>query len=178
MAEIILVTGGCRSGKSDYAQKLAESRPGRRVYVATCPIIDEEMRSRVEAHRLARADCGWDTIEQPIDLPAAIDAADHDVLLIDCLTLWVNNLMHQADQAGSDFTEDDVRKSAGELLAACRAHSGAVVMVTNEVGMGIVPDNALARRYRDLVGRVNQIIAAEADVVTLVSCGIPLQLKA
>ncbi len=178
MAEIVLVTGGCRSGKSDYAQKLAELRPGRRVYVATCPIIDEEMSSRIEAHRLARADRGWDTIEQPLDLPAAINAADHDVLLIDCLTLWVNNLMHQADQAGSDFTEDDVRKSVGELLAACRAHNGTVVMVTNEVGMGIVPNNALARRYRDLVGRVNQIIAAEADVVTLVSCGIPLHLKA
>ena len=195
MARIILVTGGCRSGKSAHAQKLAESLPGaaRRAYIATAPVIDEEMRTRVRKHQQARAAAagGWTTIEAPIELAEAIAAAGmpateqpsqawhpaFDVLLVDCLTLWVNNLMYRAEQAGGQITEDAAAEECEHVLAACRAHPGTVIFVTNEVGMGIVPDNAMARRFRDLVGRCNQLVAAAADSVQLVCSGIPLTLK-
>ena len=179
MARLVLVTGGCRSGKSAFAQRLAESLPGRRAYLATAPIIDEEMRQRVERHRQARAAAEWQTIEAPLDLAGAIASAagQFDVVLIDCLTLWLNNLMFQADQAGQSFTEDDAAAKCDTLLASCRGFVGTIVIVTNEVGMGIVPDNTIARRYRDLVGRANQVVAASADSVHFVVSGITLTLK-
>lgn len=178
MAHVTLVTGGCRSGKSAFAQGLAESLAGPRTYVATCPVIDDEMRRRIEKHRLARAERHWTTIEQPLDLEAAIAAAAGSrVVLVDCLTLWVNNLMFEAEQAGGVVGEEDIARRCGAVLASCGRHGGHVMFVTNEVGMGIVPENALARRYRDLVGRCNQVVAAGADAVVLVSCGIPLYLK-
>ncbi len=177
MARIILITGGCRSGKSGYAQELAESLPGRRVYVATCPVQDDEMRRRVEAHRRLRANKDWETIEQPLGIIQTLRETDHDVLLIDCLTLWVSNLMYQNEQDGKEVSESDVEQHAMDLIDACRSRPGTVVMVTNEVGMGIVPDNALARRYRDLIGRLNQTIASAADDVTFVACGLPIHLK-
>jgi adenosylcobinamide kinase/adenosylcobinamide-phosphate guanylyltransferase len=178
MAHITLVTGGCRSGKSAYAQQLAESLPGGRAYVATCPVTDDEMARRIDKHRQARSERQWETIEQPVDLESALGAAaGRDVVLVDCLTLWVNNLMYQAEQAGRQIDEEQVAARCGKVLGACRKRGGCVIFVTNEVGMGIVPDNALARRYRDLVGRCNQTIAAGADAVVLVSCGIPLFLK-
>ncbi len=177
MARIVLVTGGCRSGKSRYAQQLAESLPGRRAYVATCPVQDDEMRRRVDAHRRDRAGRGWETIEEPLHLNTTLRDADHDVLLVDCLTLWVSNLMLRGEQTGADVDELDIETHAKELMNLCRGRGGTVVMVTNEVGMGIVPDNALARRYRDLVGRLNQTVAREADDVTLVACGLPIHLK-
>jgi adenosylcobinamide kinase/adenosylcobinamide-phosphate guanylyltransferase len=178
MGRIILVTGGCRSGKSRYAQALAEGLPGRRVCVATCPVLDDEMRERIRRHRQARAAAQWDTLEAPVDLAQALDrAAAYDVVLVDCLTLWVNNLMYEASERGQVVTEDEMARRCDEVLAAGRRHPGSTVFVTNEVGMGIVPENGLARRYRDLVGRCNQAIAAGADTVTLVTCGIPLTLK-
>ena len=177
MARLVLVTGGCRSGKSRYAQQLAESMPGRRAYVATCPVEDDEMRRRAEAHRRDRAGRGWETIEEPLNLSATLAGADHDVVLIDCLTLWVSNLMFHGEQTRADLGESDIETQAKGLIESCHNRSGTVVMVTNEVGMGIVPDNALARRYRDLIGRLNQTIASEADDVTLVSCGLPVHLK-
>jgi adenosylcobinamide kinase/adenosylcobinamide-phosphate guanylyltransferase len=178
MGRVILVTGGCRSGKSRYAQGLAEGMPGRRLYVATCPVVDDEMRERVRKHREARAAAHWDTLEAPVDLARALDqAAGYSVVLVDCLTLWVNNLMYESSQAGKEATEEQVVRACEEVLSACRRHGGAIVFVTNEVGMGIVPENALARRYRDLAGRCNQAVAAGADTVTLVTCGIPLTLK-
>jgi adenosylcobinamide kinase/adenosylcobinamide-phosphate guanylyltransferase len=178
MAHVTLVTGGCRSGKSAFAQRLAESLPGPRTYVATCPVTDEEMRRRIEKHRAARAAGDWTTLEQPLDLERAIlQAAGSPVVLVDCLTLWVSNLMHEAEQAGKTVSEEDVVRRCRSVLAACGRGGGNVLFVTNEVGMGIVPDNALARRYRDLAGRCNQTIAAAADAVVLMSCGIPLFLK-
>ena len=177
MARVVLVTGGCRSGKSAYAQGLAESLPGPHVYVATCPVIDEEMRRRVEKHRQARAD-SWRTLEETLALGEAIaSAADRAVVLVDCLTLWINNLMYQAQQQGAEVSEEQVAGHCRDVLAACRRRAGTAVFVTNEVGMGIVPDNAQARRYRDLVGRCNLTIAAQADAVVIVACGIPLFLK-
>jgi len=178
MARLVLISGGCRSGKSAHAQMLAESLPGRRAYVATCPVIDAEMRRRIDRHQQARSARQWQTFEEPVDLPKALAAAaGFDVVLVDCLTLWVNNLMYEAEQQGAQVSEEQMTDRCQALLTACRAHRGTIILVTNEVGMGIVPDNAVARRYRDLAGRCNQVIAAGADVVTLVACGLPLTLK-
>jgi adenosylcobinamide kinase/adenosylcobinamide-phosphate guanylyltransferase len=178
MARVILITGGCRSGKSAFAQKLAESLPGRRAFVATCRPEDDEMRERVRRHRQARAASPWETIEEPVDLAQALlQARRYDVVLVDCLTVWISNLMFEAAQDGAQVNEDDLTERYREVLSACRAHPGTVVFVTNEVGMSVVPTNALARLFRDLVGRCNQIIAAAADEVTLMSCGIPISLK-
>jgi adenosylcobinamide kinase / adenosylcobinamide-phosphate guanylyltransferase len=177
-ARIHLVTGGCRSGKSAYALQLAEALPRSRVYVATAPVTDDEMRLRIEAHRRARSEHGWETIEEQTDLAGALgQARDHNVVLVDCVTLWINNLLYEADRNGRTLSESEVAEICDKALDAARTCRGTVVFVTNEVGQGIVPENAVARRYRDLVGRANQTIAARADVVTLVSCGIPLHLK-
>ncbi len=183
MARIILVTGGCRSGKSTHAQALAEALPGRRAYVATCPVFDDELRERVRRHREHRRDKGWETIEEQLDLVGVLAAAaDYDVLLVDCLTLWVSNmLMGAAHDGAADsgplLDEAQIAERCREFLVACRQREGTVIFVTNEVGMSIVPENALARRFRDLMGRCNQVVAAEADEVVLLTCGIPLTLK-
>jgi adenosylcobinamide kinase / adenosylcobinamide-phosphate guanylyltransferase len=178
MAEIILVTGGSRSGKSNYAQKLAEAIPGPRAYVATCPVIDPEMAMRVERHRESRRGSEWETIEETVDLAGAIrQSAAYRVLLVDCLTLWVNNLLYEAEGRGDVFTEEAMAISCREVIDACGACPGAVIFVTNELGMGIVPDNETARRFRDCAGRCNQMVAIAAMQVTLIVSGIPLQLK-
>jgi adenosylcobinamide kinase/adenosylcobinamide-phosphate guanylyltransferase len=178
MGRIILITGGCRSGKSAFALRLAESLPGRRAYVATCQPMDDEMRERIRKHRQARAETQWETVEEPVHLAQGLaHARRYDVVLVDCLTLWVSNLMEKARQKGADVNEEHLAQRCEEVLAACRAHPGTILLVTNEVGMGIVPQNALARLFRDLIGRCNQIIAAAADRVTLMSCGIPIPLK-
>lgn len=179
MSKIILVTGGCRSGKSAYAEKLAESLPPTRLYVATCPIIDDEIRSRVEQHRRMRAGRGWETIEEQVDLAGVLSRhVQHNAILVDCVTLWINNLLYYAERDGGQVTEADIAERCAHVLDANAAPGRTVIFVTNEVGMGVVPASPQARRYRDLVGRANQVIAARADVVTLVSCGIPLALKA
>jgi adenosylcobinamide kinase/adenosylcobinamide-phosphate guanylyltransferase len=179
MSRLMLVTGGSRSGKSAHAQELAESLPGSRAYVATCPPIDGELDRRIEAHRQARAGRGWTTIEAPTATASAIRAAiDHATLLLDCLTLWLNNLLYEAENQQRELTEDDISEYCRELVSACRDHGGTVILVTNEVGMGIVPENASARHFRDLAGRANQEIARACDEVILVVCGQPLVIKA
>jgi adenosylcobinamide kinase/adenosylcobinamide-phosphate guanylyltransferase len=178
MAKIMLITGGCRSGKSAYAQQTAESLPPTRLYVATAPVTDDEMRHRIEQHRQARHNRGWETVEEQLDLTGVFRrCVEHNVLLVDCITLWINNLMYHADLDKRPFGENDVAAQCSQMLDAAEACRGTVIFVTNEVGMGVVPENAQARRYRDLVGRANQMIAARADVVTLVCCGIPIDLK-
>lgn len=178
MSAVILITGGCRSGKSAHAQHLAESLGGKRAYVATSPVADEEMRVRIARHRQERCNRGWETIEEQTDLAGAIlHAREYAVVLVDCLTLWVNNLMHEADERGETVEEHDVERLCRAILDACRQHRGTIVFVTNEVGMAIVPDNPVSRRYRDLAGRCNQVIAAGADEVTFLVCGVPLALK-
>ena len=170
MAEIILVTGGSRSGKSGYAQKLAEALPGPRAYVATCPVIDPEMAERVEKHREARRASDWETIEETVDLAGVIRRAGaYRVLLVDCLTLWVNNLFYEAGDGETIFTEEAMADRCRELIDACGAFPGTILFVTNELGMGIVPDNETARRFRDCAGRCNQMMAAAAGTVTLSS---------
>jgi adenosylcobinamide kinase/adenosylcobinamide-phosphate guanylyltransferase len=173
VARIVLVVGGCRSGKSAYAESLGRASAPPRAFVATCPVTDDEMRKRIEMHRQARRDHGWETIEEQLDLARVFrEHSQHSVLLVDCVTLWVNNLMYYGSP-----DESEIVRRCGEMLEAAAACRGMILFVSNEVGQGIVPETADARRYRDLVGRANQAIAARADVVTLVSCGIPLHLK-
>jgi len=168
----LLVLGGARSGKSGYAERRILAEPGGRVYIATAQALDDEMRARIARHRDDRG-AGWQTIEAPIDLADAIGGtAPGTAILIDCLTLWVSNLM-LAD-LDTDF---DAEREAERLADAVRAHAGPVVLVSNEVGLGIVPDNALARRFRDVAGRLNQSVAAQCDEVVFVAAGLPLTLK-
>lgn len=178
MARVILVTGGARSGKSRHALKLCSELPGPRAFVATCQPGDAEMEERIRRHQEARRDTDWETIEEPTELPSTLSGHPaYRVMLVDCLTLWISNLMGEAHEQDRDLEEEDVEERCRRMLSACEGRKGAVVFVTNEVGHGIVPGNALARRYRDLVGRCNQTIAAGAREVTLVTCGIPLKLK-
>jgi adenosylcobinamide kinase / adenosylcobinamide-phosphate guanylyltransferase len=178
MAEIHLITGGGRSGKSAYAQKLAEALPGPRAYIATCPLIDAEMEKRVKKHREARATSAWETIEEPVDLAGVIRrAGSFRILLVDCLTLWANNLFYEAEKRCALFTEEDMIDRCRELIDACGVFTGTVIFVTNELGMGIIPENEAARRFLDCAGRMNQAIAVAAGTATLVVSGIPLLLK-
>lgn len=177
MAHIILAAGGTRSGKSAYAQDLAESLPGKRAFVATCSVPSEddtEMMERVARHQEDRLGAGWLTIEEELDLTRVLEGLpDIKVLLVDCLTLWISNLMHTYH----DLTEDRMIAMCEEIIELCRQRQGTVIFVTNEVGSGIVPANPMARKYRDLTGRCNQEMARGADEVIFFSCGLPLYLK-
>ena len=173
---IVLVTGGARSGKSAFAEGLVRSCGGRRFYIATAPVCDAEMAERVRLHRDRRAADGWTTIEEQVDLPRALKAAAEqgaEAVLVDCLTLWINNLLYH------DETLDEGRfaERCREMLECLRALPLRGVLVLSEVGLGMVPGNALARRFRDLSGRCAQLVAAEADEVFLVVAGIPVKIK-
>ncbi len=176
MGGVTLITGGARSGKSRHALRLAESTAGPRTFIATCPAVDAEMRERIERHRREREGRGWATIEEETDLAGALARAE-GVALVDCLTLWVNNLVHAADLRGEALGEDTVAALAADAVAAAADRPEDALFVTNEVGMGIVPDNAAARRFRDLAGRCNQVAAAAADRVLLLVSGIPHPIK-
>jgi len=163
-----LVLGGARSGKSRYAESLFTALPPPWTYVATAQAGDAEMAQRIDLHRGRRA-APWQTVEAPHDLAFALDRAPAGApVLIDCLTLWLSNRM---------LADADVDAEIDRLEAALDRRAGTVVLVSNEVGFGIVPDNALARRFRDLQGRLNQRIAARADRVVLVVAGLPLVVK-
>jgi len=178
MSRITLITGGSRSGKSAFAQRLAEEQAGSRLFLATCPVTDKEMEIRILRHIRDRQKGNWDTVEEPVDIAGQLQsAARYDTVLIDCLTLWVNNLMYEALEKNRVLDEDRVTRQTDRLIQAAREHLGEVIMVTNEVGLGIVPENKTARLYRDLIGRCNQCVGLDADRVFLVSCGIPLQIK-
>lgn len=178
MAPVILITGGSRSGKSAFAQQMAEQIEGPRLFVATCPHTDPEMDDRIRRHCRDRQGRGWQSVEESLLLVEQLgNCRPGSTVLIDCLTLWINNLMFAAGEQQNEIDEDLVAQQAEKLGQAAIAHQGTVIMVTNEVGLGIVPDNRMARLYRDLVGRCNQVVATKADQVFLVSCGIPLQIK-
>ncbi len=178
MANLILTTGGCRSGKSMYAQNRAEDLQGSRLYIATSPVIDPEMDERIARHKRQRQGRGWQTLEEELNLEAAVAGTfENDILLIDCLTLWVNNVLFSRTTEGRETTEEYMEKRTGSLADMCKRHPGTIFIVTNEVGSGIVPESAESRLYRDLVGRCNQCLAAAANEVIFVSCGIPLTLK-
>jgi adenosylcobinamide kinase/adenosylcobinamide-phosphate guanylyltransferase len=178
MAKITLVTGGSRSGKSAFARQLAENLPGPRVFIATCPPIDWEIKARIHKHQMERKDYNWHTVEETVDLVYAFrNTVIYDVTLVDCLTLWVNNLLEEAVENGILLDEEAMGEKSAELREMCNSAHGAVIFVTNEVGMGIVPADRRTRLYRDLVGKLNQDVASWADEVFLVSCGIPIRLK-
>ena len=178
MAEVILVTGGCRSGKSAFAERLVrEAHPARRFYIATCPVLDAEMRERVRLHQARRAADQWTTIEEQTDLVSALKRCGSGVVLVDCLTLWISNLMYAAEQKNIAFTEDEMRLECERFQRACTSFEGTIVLVINEVGSGIVPENEVARRFRDCSGCCGQMMASFADRVYLTVCGIPMKLK-
>ena len=168
--KIILVLGGARSGKSDYAERLAEQNNALRpVYIATGQAFDDEMQARIDTHQSRRGG-RWTTVEEPLELGAAIirEAAPDRTVLVDCLTLWLNNVL---------FAERDPDAESKRLITALAAATGPVILVSNEVGLGIVPENKLAREFRDHAGRLHQAIAAVAQRVVLVVAGQPLIVK-
>jgi adenosylcobinamide kinase / adenosylcobinamide-phosphate guanylyltransferase len=178
MGGLILITGGSRSGKSDYALRLGLSLPGPRAFVATCPLLDEEMRQRIKRHQESRDASEWVTIEETTRLAEVLHGhAEFKVFLVDCITLWVNNLMYRAHEEGRGMAEEEAVEQCSRVLDVVSSIPSTVICVTNEVGWGIVPDNPHARLYRDLVGRCNQVMAEAAEQVILVSCGIPMMLK-
>jgi adenosylcobinamide kinase/adenosylcobinamide-phosphate guanylyltransferase len=166
---VTLVLGGARSGKSRHAESLAEARAGDCVYLATAEPLDGEMAARIQEHR-ARRGARWRTVEEPLELSGALrEAAGSDrVVLVDCLTLWLSNLLG----AGRDPALETER-----LTTALTGLAGPVVLVSNEVGQGVVPDNALARAFIDHAGRLHQAVAAAASSVIFMVAGLPLQVK-
>ncbi|HKM88647.1 MAG TPA: bifunctional adenosylcobinamide kinase/adenosylcobinamide-phosphate guanylyltransferase [Xanthobacteraceae bacterium] len=166
-ALLTLVLGGARSGKSRYAEGLITALPPPWVYVATAEAGDDEMSVRIKAHR-ARRGPDWRTIEAPRDLPAALAASEGMPVLIDCLTLWLSNLV---------LADADIDRETERLERALAGAAAPIVLVANEVGSGIVPDHPLGRQFRDLQGILNQRIAARADRVILMVAGLPLAVK-
>ncbi len=170
MAErnLTLLIGGARSGKSSHAEQLVARYPAPWAYIATAEAYDEEMRERIALHRAQRGD-GWQTIDAPLDLVDAIEAVpDGRPMLIDCLTLWLTNHM---------LAEHDVVAECAKLAQCLSKPRGSWFVVSNEVGQGIVPDNALARRFRDAAGRLNQQVAVVAGSVILMVAGLPMKVK-
>jgi adenosylcobinamide kinase/adenosylcobinamide-phosphate guanylyltransferase len=169
--EIILITGGARSGKSRYAEQRVLEMGGRPLYVGTAEAKDEEMAQRIAAHRKRRG-TQWHTIEEPLELAEALLAqrGETDCALVDCLTLWISNLLIRHD-------DQYASKKVAEMIEKLPRLDFHLVFVTNEVGLGIVPDNPLARKFRDLAGWTNQQMAQAANEVILMVAGIPMILK-
>ena len=165
----LLVLGGARSGKSRYAEMRGTETDAELVYIATGQAFDEEMHDRIARHRMDRGSC-WTTIETPIELAATIknEGATGRLLLVDCLTLWISNLL----LADSDMAVETHRLT--DAIGQCDAK---LIFVSNEVGLGIVPDNALARRFRDEAGRINQAVAQACSEVVFIAAGLPMILK-
>lgn len=167
IASVTLVLGGARSGKSKHAESIITAVPAPWVYVATAQALDDEMRDRISAHR-ARRGAGWKTLEVPIDLAGAIATAGRRPVLVDCLTLWLSNLL---------LAGHDLAAATAALESVLEARDAPTVLVANEVGLGIVPDNTLARDFRDQAGRLNQHLAARAGSVVFLVAGLPMRLK-
>jgi len=170
LSKLTLVLGGARSGKSAFAESLVLGSGLEPVYLATAQALDDEMRARIDHHRDRRG-ARWRLVEEPLALPDALaaHAAEGRVVLVDCLTLWLTNVL---------LAERDPEREGRRLLSTLAALPGPAVLVSNEVGQGVVPANALARRFVDEAGRLHQRVAAAADQVVLVTAGLPLRLKA
>nr|HID58495.1 bifunctional adenosylcobinamide kinase/adenosylcobinamide-phosphate guanylyltransferase [Desulfobacterales bacterium] len=172
MKEILLVTGGCRSGKSRFALEYANKNYENKVYIATCEAKDKEMQERIRRHQQDRGP-DWKTVEEPIALSGAVNLYKFkaQIILIDCLTFWVSNLLMKGED------EKLIMQRLEELTDAIQERECTTVLVSNEVGAGIVPVNPLARQFRDIIGSVNQRIAAIADDVVWMVAGIPVFIK-
>ncbi|MFD1179013.1 bifunctional adenosylcobinamide kinase/adenosylcobinamide-phosphate guanylyltransferase [Paenibacillus puldeungensis] len=190
---IITVTGGARSGKSTFAERWCMKHAPAAVYVATGQAFDEEMENRISLHRQQRESSGypWTTVEEPLHLPDLVsklgkDQASalpdghphlHPYVLVDCLTLWLSNVLLSAESEEFSSSTEVVKQEIDRLASAVAAFPGTIVLVTNEVGSGIVPEYPLGRLYRDLAGMLNQTIADISDQFFLVTAGIPIELK-
>lgn len=173
MNDTLFVIGGCRSGKSKYALDTAEQMPGdQKIFIATCVPKDDEMKQRIVRHQEQRSQT-WTTVEEPIHLQASITKISRKaaVILVDCLTLWVTNIMLEAGD------ENKIEGHVAKLIQAIAAADCPVILVSNEVGTGIVPENKLARQFRDVMGQVNQAVAHYADKVVWMVAGIPVTIK-
>ena len=173
--QLILILGGARAGKSSFAQNLAE-KASRVLFVATAEALDDDMAERIAVHRSQRP-AGWETLEEPVDLRASLDPIvnKYDTVLVDCLTLWVSNIMLQRE--GEPQQESDILAKARRLLKIYESGQNTWIMVSNEVGWGVVPPTTQGRAFRDTLGRVNQLVAARADRVYLMVAGVALELK-
>ncbi len=173
MSEIILITGGARSGKSNFAIKLANESKGKIAFIATAFAGDDEMKRRIMLHKESRPQ-EWTTVEEPLNLSKAIESVhDHDVIIIDCITLYLSNLISDDGLIDEKFMLGEV----GKMMESARKFNGTIIIISNELGMGIVPENRMAREFRDIAGRANQIIAESADKVYVCFSGIPVQIK-
>jgi adenosylcobinamide kinase/adenosylcobinamide-phosphate guanylyltransferase len=170
--KIIFITGGARSGKSRFAQQIAQTFPGSKAYLATAQALDEEMKTRIARHKKSRP-TAWRTLEEPVRIAELLqkEGGNSDLILLDCLTLWLSNLM----MAG--WGEKKILAAADRLLQTARTAACSLILVSNEVGMGIVPENPSARMFRDLSGLIHQRVAREADEVYFLVCGLPWKMK-
>ncbi|HLC18231.1 MAG TPA: bifunctional adenosylcobinamide kinase/adenosylcobinamide-phosphate guanylyltransferase [Thermodesulfobacteriota bacterium] len=169
--KFVFVLGGARSGKSDFALRLSDDLSGRKVFFATAEPLDDEMRLRIERHRDSRGE-KWETVEEPVDVVEGIRAVDGGgVVVLDCLTLWLTNLM------GAGLGDEEILSRVKALSEACASSGASIVAVSNEVGLGVVPENRLARRFGDLSGTANRLMAEAADEVYFLTAGIPVKVK-
>jgi adenosylcobinamide kinase/adenosylcobinamide-phosphate guanylyltransferase len=170
---IIFVTGGARSGKSDFVQELAEKLEGKRLFIATAEALDDEMKERIRKHQEKRGD-RWNTIEEPLDLGNAIRSVSNSyrTILVDCLTVWLSNLL-------MEYKDEDeiISEMMDDFFTSMDDFEETIIVVSNEVGLGIVPDNEMARIYRDKLGFLNQRMAKRADHVYVLISGIPVKIK-
>lgn len=178
MGKIFLIIGGRRSGKSDFALKFGQSFQGPHAFIATCPSIDKEMDERIIKHQQERDGSIWSTVEEQTRLAQILsENSQFRLFLIDCVTLWVNNLIFQSNERRESFSEAELIKQTSQVLDSCREIDADVLFVSNEIGLGVVPDNPETRMFLDLLGRCNQMLAEASEEVFMVSCGIPLRLK-
>ena len=164
-----MVTGGVNSGKSEYALRIGDSAPGDKIFVATARPMDESMRRRIENHRRGRA-AHWTTIEEPLDLASVFDGGESGVYVLDCLTVWTSNLL-------ATTSDEEFRREAARLASSVEGCGGTVVVVTNEVGSGIIPANEQARTYGERLGMLNEKMASVCDKVILLVAGLPIFIK-
>jgi len=177
MSQTIFITGGTRSGKSRYAEQLAVNYGAPTCYLATAQSLDDEMGQRIRKHQQRRGET-WRTIEEPLHLTQVLAANDgiFNAILVDCLTLWLSNLLLLYEDLGEE-AESRIMDDVQRLATTLRGMTTPTILVSNEVGMGIVPDHRLGRIFRDIAGQTNQIMAAAASEAWLVASGIPLRLK-
>ncbi len=170
--KIYFITGGARSGKSAFGEQLADGLAGKRAYIATAQALDPEMVTRIEHHRKRRG-TSWDTFEEPLAVADLLRklSGQYQTVLLDCLTLWLSNIMAHAEGDG------DITARSEDLVAAVKGFGSACIVVSNEVGLGIVPDNPLARQFRDRAGVLNQKMAKIANEAYFMAAGIPMRIK-
>ena len=174
MAKIIFITGGARSGKSSFAEKLASALGNNVIFLATAEVLDKEMAARIKKHKSKR-NSTWKTVEEPININILNKFKNFEgAVILDCITLWLSNMIHKF---GIEGAENRILEDIQMLLKTARTSRFTIIVVSNELGMGIVPENKLAREFRDIAGRCNQIIARMADEVYLMISGIELKIK-